>query len=155
MEIILKQDVQNLGYADDLVKVKDGYARNYLIPNGMAELATPAKKKMLAETLKQRAFKAEKIRKAAEILAGQIENVEVTIAVKASEKGTIFGSVTAMAVADALKEQHNVEIDRRQIVLHEDRIKELGEHTAHVNLHRDFNKVALKLNVVAEQGAAE
>lgn len=151
MEIILKQDVNNLGYADDLVKVKDGYARNYLIPQGYAELATPAKKKMLAETLKQRAFKAEKIRKDAEAIAAQLEGVVVTIATKASEKGTIFGSVTSIAVAEALKEQHNIDIDRRKIVMHEEHIKELGEYTALVNLHKEFNKVALKLNVVAEQ----
>ncbi len=151
MEIILKQDVQNLGYADDLVKVKDGYARNYLIPNGMAEMATPAKKKMLAETLKQRAFKAEKIRKEAEFLAGKIEGLEVTIATKASEKGTIFGSVNSIAVANALKEQHDIDIDRRKIVMNEGNIKELGHYTAVVNLHKDFNKVNINLNVVAEQ----
>lgn len=151
MEIILKQDVQNLGYADDLVKVKDGYARNYLIPQGLAELATPAKKKMLAETLKQREFKAEKIRKEAEFLAGKIEGLEVIIPTKASEKGTIFGSVTSIAVANALKEQHDIDIDRRKIVMHEDHIKELGQYTAQVNLHKDFNKVTIKLNVVAEE----
>lgn len=151
MEIILKQDVQNLGYADDLVKVKDGYARNYLIPNGLAEMATPAKKKMLAETLKQRAFKAEKIRKEAEFLAGKIEGLEVVIKTKASEKGTIFGSVNTIAVANALKEQHDIDIDRRKIVLHEDHIKELGEYTAQVNLHKDFNKVNINLKVVAEE----
>jgi len=151
MEIILKQDVNNLGYADELVKVKDGYARNYLIPQGLAELATPAKKKMLAETLKQRAFKAEKIRKEAEALAGQLEGLVVTIATKASDKGTIFGSVTSIAVANALKEQHNIDIDRRKIVMSDDHIKELGEYTAIVNLHKEFNKVGLKLNVVAEQ----
>ncbi|MCQ2284815.1 MAG: 50S ribosomal protein L9 [Bacteroidales bacterium] len=151
MEIILKQDVQNLGYADELVKVKDGYARNYLIPNGLAEMATPAKKKMLAETLKQRAFKAEKIRQEAEFLAGKIQDLEVTIKTKASEKGTIFGSVNNIAVANALKEQHDIDIDRRKIVLHEDHIKELGDYTALVNLHKDFNKVAIKLKVVAEE----
>ena len=151
MEIILKQDVQNLGYADDLVKVKDGYARNYLIPQGLAELATPAKKKMLAETLKQRAFKAEKIRKEAEFLAGKIESLEVTIPTKASEKGTIFGSVTSIAVANALKEQHDIDIDRRKIIMNDDHIKELGDYTALVNLHKDFNKVSLKLHVVAEE----
>ncbi|MBQ3850924.1 MAG: 50S ribosomal protein L9 [Bacteroidales bacterium] len=150
MEIILKQDVNNLGYADDLVKVKDGYARNYLIPQGLAELATPAKKKMLAETLKQRAFKAEKIRKEAEFLAGKIDGLELTIPAKASDKGTIFGSVTSIAVANALKEQHDIEIDRRKIVMNEDHIKELGDYTALVNLHKDFNKVSLKLHVVAE-----
>ncbi len=149
MEIILKQDVANLGYADDLVKVKDGYARNYLIPQGYAELATPAKKKQLAETIKQRAFKAEKIRKEAEFLAGKIEGLEVNIPVKASETGTLFGSVNNIMVADALKAQHDIEIDRHKITINEDRIKELGQYSAQVNLHREF-KVDLKLNVVRE-----
>lgn len=146
----MKQDVANLGYADDLVKVKDGYARNYLIPQGYAELATPAKKKMLAETIKQRAFKAEKIRKEAEFLAGKIEGLEVTIPAKASENGTLFGSVNNIMVADALKAQHDIEIDRHKIAINEDRIKELGQYSAQVNLHRDF-KVELKLNVVPEK----
>ena len=151
MEIILKQDVNNLGYADDLVKVKDGYARNYLIPRGLAVLATPAQKKQLAETIKQRAFKAEKLRKEAEFLAGKIEGLEVNIPVKASDKGTIFGSVNNIMVAEALKEQHDIDIDRRKIVLNENHIKELGQYTAVVNLHKDFNKVSLNLNVVAEK----
>ena len=151
MEIILKQDVQNLGYADDLVKVKDGYARNYLIPRGLAVLATPAQKKQLAETIKQRSFKAEKLRKEAEFLAGKIEGLEVNIPVKASDKGTIFGSVNNIMVAEALKEQHDIDIDRRKIVLNENHIKELGQYTAVVNLHKDYNKVSLNLNVVAEQ----
>ncbi len=149
MEIILKKDIANLGYADDLVKVKDGYARNYLIPQGLAELATPAKKKMLAETVKQRAFKAEKIRKEAEFMAGKIEGLEVNIPVKASENGTLFGSVNNIMVADALKAQHDIDIDRHKIAISEDRIKELGQYSALVNLHRDF-KVELKLNVVPE-----
>ncbi|MCR4965799.1 MAG: 50S ribosomal protein L9 [Bacteroidales bacterium] len=151
MEIILKQDVNNLGYADDLVKVKDGYARNYLIPRGLAVLATPAEKKQLAETIKQRAFKAEKLRKEAEFLAGKIEGLEVTIPVKASDKGTIFGSVNNIMVAEALQAQHEIEVDRRKIILNESHIKELGQYTAVVNLHKDFNKVTLNLNVVAEQ----
>lgn len=151
MEIILKQDVQNLGYADDIVKVKDGYARNYLIPQGMAILATEPNKKMLAETLKQRAFKAEKIRKEAEFLAGKIDGLNVKIYTKASEKGTIFGSVNNIAVANALKDQHGIEIDRKKIVIKEDHIKELGNYTAVVNLHKDFNKVTLNLEVLAEE----
>lgn len=151
MEIILKQDVQNLGYADDIVKVKDGYARNYLIPQGMAILATEPNKKMLAETLKQRAFKAEKIRKEAEFLAGKIDGLNVKIYTKASEKGTIFGSVNNIAVANALKDQHGIEIDRKKIVIKEDHIKELGNYTAVVNLHKDFNKVSLNLEVLAEE----
>jgi len=146
----LKQDVANLGYADDIVKVKDGYARNYLIPQGYAELATPAKKKQLAETVKQRAFKAEKIRKEAEFMAGKINGLEVNVPVKASETGTLFGSVNNIMVADALKAQHDIEIDRHKIAINEDRIKELGQYTATVNLHREF-KVELKLNVVREE----
>ena len=145
----MKQDVANLGYADDIVKVKDGYARNYLIPQGYAELATPAKKKMLAETIKQRAFKAEKIRKEAEFMAGKIDGLSVKIAAKTSEKGTIFGSVTNADVAEALMAQHEIEIDRRKIVLNEDHIKELGNYTAQVNLHKEF-KVTLNIEVVAE-----
>ena len=149
MEVILKQDVQNLGYADDLVKVKDGYARNYLIPKLLAIPATPANKKMLAETIKQRAFKAEKLRKEAEFMAGKIEGLSVKIAAKASEKGVLFGSVTNSDVADALMAQHEIEIDRRKITLSDDHIKELGNYTAQVNLHKEF-KVTLNIEVVAE-----
>lgn len=150
MEIILVQDVQNLGYADDLVKVKDGYARNFLIPQGLAVMATPSRKKMLAETLKQRAFKIEKIRKEAEFLAGKIEGLNLKILTKASEKGTIFGSVNTIAIANALKDQHGIEIERKKIILKEDHIKELGNYTAQVQLHKDF-KVTINLEVVAEE----
>jgi large subunit ribosomal protein L9 len=149
MEVILKQDVQHLGYADDLVKVKDGYARNYLLPQGLAILATVANKKMLAETLKQRTFKAEKIRKEAEFMAGKIDGLTVKILTKASEKGTIFGSVNTIAVANALKEQHSIDIDRKKIYLKVDHIKELGNYQAQVSLHKDF-KVTINLEVVAE-----
>ena len=150
MEVILKQDVQNLGYADDLVKVKDGYARNYLIPKLLAIPAKPANKKMLAETIKQRAFKAEKLRKEAEFMAGKIEGLSVKIAAKASEKGVLFGSVTNSDVADALMAQHEIEIDRRKITLSDDHIKELGNYTAQVNLHKEF-KVSLNVEVVAAE----
>ena len=149
MEVILVQDVQNLGFADDLVKVKDGYGRNYLIPQGYAILATPARKKMLTETLKQRAFKAEKIRKEVEFMAGKIEGLTLKILTKASEKGTIFGSVNTIMVANALKEQHDIEIDRRKIILKDDHIKELGNYTAQVQIHKDF-KVTVNLEVVAD-----
>jgi large subunit ribosomal protein L9 len=149
MEVILLQDVQNLGFADDLVKVKDGYGRNYLIPQGYAVLASPAKKKMLAETLKQRAFKAEKIRKEAEFIAGKIDGLTLKILTKASEKGTIFGSVNTIMVANALKEQHDIEIDRRKIILKNDHIKELGNYTAQVQIHKDF-KVTVNLEVIAD-----
>ncbi|MDL2312610.1 50S ribosomal protein L9 [Bacteroidales bacterium OttesenSCG-928-B11] len=150
MEVILKQDVQNLGFADDLVKVKDGYGRNYLIPQGYAVLATESKKKMLAETLKQRAFKAEKIRKEAEFMAGKIEGLTLKILTKASEKGTIFGSVNNIVVAAALKDQHGIEIDRKKIYLKDDHIKELGNYTAQVQLHKEF-KVTVNLEVIAEE----
>lgn len=149
MEIILKQDVQKLGYADDIVKVKDGYARNYLIPQGLAISANESNKKMLTETLKQRAFKLEKIRKEAEFLAGKIEGLTLKIGVKASEKGTIFGSVTTIALAQALKDQHDIEIDRKKIILSNDHIKELGNFTAQINIHKDI-KVTVNLEVVAE-----
>ena len=149
MEIILKQDVQKLGYADDIVKVKDGYARNYLIPQGFAISATESSKKVLTETLKQRAFKLEKIRKEAEFLAGKIEGLTLKIGVKASEKGTIFGSVTNIALAQALKEQHDIEIDRKKIILSNDHIKELGDYTAQINIHKDI-KVTVNLEVIAE-----
>ena len=149
MEVILLQDVQNLGFADDLVKVKDGYGRNYLIPQGYAVLATPAKKKMLAETLKQRAFKAEKIRKEVEFMAGKIDGLTLKILTKASEKGTIFGSVNTIVVANALKEQYDIEIDRKKIILKDDHIKELGNYIAQVQLHKDF-KVTINLEVVAD-----
>jgi large subunit ribosomal protein L9 len=149
MDIILKQDVYKLGYADDIVRVKDGYARNYLIPQGYAIPATETNKKILAETLKQRAFKLEKIRKEAEFLAGKIEGLTLQIGVKASEKGTIFGSVTNIAVAQALKEQHDIEIDRKKIILSSEHIKELGNYTAQVNVHKDF-KVTVNLEVIAE-----
>ncbi|MDR2979626.1 MAG: 50S ribosomal protein L9 [Bacteroidales bacterium] len=150
MEVILLQDVQNLGFADDLVKVKDGYGRNYLIPQGYAVLATESKKKMLAETLKQRAFKAEKIKKEAEFMAGKIDGLTLKILTKASEKGTIFGSVNNIVVANALKEQHGIEIDRKKIYLKDDHIKELGNYTAQVQLHKEF-KVTVNLEVVAEE----
>jgi len=149
MEIILKQDVEKLGYADELVKVKDGYARNYLLPKGLAIMATPSNKKMLAETVKQRSYKAEKIRKEAEFVAGKIEGLTLKIAQKASEKGTIFGSVNTIAVAQALKEQHDIEIDRKKIILPAEHIKELGNYTAQISIHKDI-KVTVNLEVIAE-----
>jgi len=149
MEVILKQDVEKLGYADEIVKVKDGYARNYLLPKGLAILANVPNKKMLAETIKQRAYKAEKIRKEAEFLAGKIDGLTLKIAQKASEKGTIFGSVNTIAVAQALKEQHDIEIDRKKIILPVEHIKELGNYSAQINIHKEV-KVTVNLEVIAE-----
>jgi len=149
MEVILKQDVEKLGYADEIVKVKDGYARNYLLPQGLAILANTPNKKMLAETIKQRAYKAEKIRKEAEFLAGKIEGLTLKIAQKASEKGTIFGSVNTIAIANALKEQHDIEVDRKKIILPAEHIKELGNYTAQISIHKEI-KVTVNLEVIAE-----
>jgi len=149
MEVILKQDVEKLGYADEIVKVRDGYARNYLLPQGLAIPATIPNRKMLAETIKQRSYKAEKIRKEAEFLAGKIDGLTLKIAQKASEKGTIFGSVNTIAVAHALKEQHDIDFDRKKIILPAEHIKELGNYTAQISIHKDI-KVTVNLEVIAE-----
>ncbi len=149
MEIILTQDVAHLGYKDDIVTVKNGYANNYLIPQGMAVMATAGAKKMLAETLKQRAFKAEKIKQEAEAVAAKLNGLTVRIAAKAGASGKIFGSVNAIQIADALKEQHQIDIDRKKIMIVGDAIKEIGTHTANVNLHREV-KAEITLDVYAE-----
>ena len=149
MEIILMQDVAHLGYKDDIVTVKNGYANNYLIPQGMAVMATAGAKKMLAETLKQRAFKAEKIKQEAEAVAAKLNGLTVRIAAKAGASGKIFGSVNAIQIADALKEQHQIEVDRKKIMIEGDTIKETGTHTANINLHREV-KAEITLDVYAE-----
>lgn len=149
MEIILTKDIAKLGYKDDIVVVKDGYANNYLIPQGYAILATPGMKKMRAENIKQRAFKEEKIRKDAEELAAKINGLVVKIAAKAGTSGKIFGSVNNIQIADALKEQHNIEIDRKKITIPGETIKEIGQHKAQIDLHREV-KAEIELDVFAE-----
>ena len=149
MEIILKQDVINLGYKDDIVTVKNGYANNYLLPQGMAIMATPSNKKMHAETLRQRARKDEKIRKDAETLQAALNGKTITLKAKVGESGQLFGSVNNIQVAEALKEQHNYEIDRKQIVVDGSKIKEVGTYKAQVNIFRDI-KAEITLEVVAE-----
>lgn len=149
MEIILIKDVAKLGYKDDIVVVKDGYANNFLIPQGYAVLATPGMKKMRAENIKQRAFKEEKIRKDAEELAAKINGLVVKIAAKAGTSGKIFGSVNNIQIADALKEQHNIEIDRKKISIPGEAIKEIGQHKAKIDLHREV-KAEIELDVFAE-----
>ena len=129
MEIILKQDVNKLGYKDEIVKVKDGYANNYLIPQGYAMVATPSNKKILAENLKQRAFKEAKIKQDAEAYAEALNKVEgLKIAAKASESGKIFGSVNTIQIADAIKAQFDIDVDRKKISIVGDAIKEVGTH---------------------------
>lgn len=146
MELILKEDVLNLGYKNDIVTVKSGYGRNYLIPTGKAVIASPAAKKMLAEELKQRAHKLEKIKKDAEAIAEQLKGVSLTIATKVSATGTIFGSVSNIQIADELQKLgHN--IDRKIIVVKA--IKEVGSYTATVKLHKEVS-VEIPFEVVAE-----
>ena len=148
MEIILKEDVINLGYKNDIVTVKSGYGRNYLIPTGKAVIASPAAKKMLAEELKQRAHKLEKIKKEAEELAAKLEGVSLTIATKVSSAGTIFGSVGNIQIADELaKLGHN--IDRKLIVV-KDAVKEVGSYKAIIKLHKEVS-VEIPFEVVAEE----
>ena len=148
MEVILKQDLDNLGYADEVVKVKPGYARNYLIPRGLAILATDSARKVLAETLKQRSHKAQKIKGDAEAVGKQLEALTLKIGMKAGENGKIYGSVTALQIADALA-KHDVIVDRKKISLEADHIKSVGNYTATVSLHKDV-KVKVNFEVVAE-----
>ncbi|MBS2212452.1 50S ribosomal protein L9 [Carboxylicivirga mesophila] len=147
MEIILKEDIQNLGHKNEIVTVKNGYGRNYLIPQGLAILATPSAKKVHAENLRQRAHKEEKIKNEALEVAKTLEGKSFTIGAKASSTGKIFGSVNTIQIAEALtKEGFNVE--RKNISMKED-AKELGTYTATVKLHREV-KVDISIEVVAE-----
>ncbi|QQL49643.1 50S ribosomal protein L9 [Mucilaginibacter ginkgonis] len=147
MDVILKQDVKNLGEKDDIVKVKPGYGRNFLIPQGVAILATESARKVLAENLKQAQFKQDKIRKDADALATQLENVKLTIGAKAGESGKIFGAINTIQVADALKKQ-GFDVDRRRITFDQEP-KMVGEYTANLNLHKEV-KVKVPFEVVAE-----
>ncbi len=147
MEVILKQDIKSLGEKDDIVTVKPGYGRNYLIPKGIAVLATPSAKKVLAENLKQAAFKQEKIKKDAEAIAAKLADIKLTIGAKAGETGKIFGAVNAIQIADALKAQ-GFEVDRRRITF-DNNPKTLGQYVANLNLHREV-KVKVSFEVVAE-----
>ena len=148
MEIILIQDVNNVGHKDDIVKVKDGYARNYLIPKGYAVSATASARKMHEETMRQRAHKEEKLREEARVYAKQLESVSLEIGAKTSTKGKIFGSVNTIQIAEALAEK-GFQIDRKNITIKEDLIKEVGKYTATVKLHRDV-KVEIPFEIKAE-----
>lgn len=147
MEVILKEDVVNLGYKDDIVNVKKGYARNYLIPQGKAIIATESSKKVLAENLRQRAHKLEQIKAAALALAEKMEGVSLTIGAKTSSTGTIFGSVTNIQIADALKEK-GFDVERKTIVI-KDVVKEVGNYVAVAKLHKEVS-VEIPFEVVAE-----
>ncbi len=147
MKIILKEDINNLGYKDDVVEVKSGYGRNYLIPQGKAVIASPSALKVLAENQRQRAHKLAKIKADAEALAASLEGVALTIGAKAAANGTIFGSVNNIQLAEAL-EKLGFNIDRKVIVLKE-AVKELGSHKAILKLHKDVT-VEIPFEVVAE-----
>lgn len=147
MQVILKEDIHNLGYKDDIVTVKDGYGRNYLIPQGKAVIASESAKKVLAENLRQRAHKLAKIKADAEALAAKIEGIVLQLGVKTSSTGTIFGSVNTIQVADALA-QKGFEIDRKIIQIKES-IKEVGTYSAVVKLHKEVS-ANITLEVVEE-----
>ena len=147
MEVILKQDIKNLGEKDDVVKVKAGYGRNFLIPQGFAILATESSRKVLAENLKQAQFKQEKIRKDADAIAARLEGVTLTIGAKAGETGKIFGAINTIQIADALKKE-GFEVDRRRITF-ETEPKFVGDYIANLNLHKEV-KVKVPFVVVAE-----
>ena len=145
MEIILIKDVENLGYANDIVNVRPGYANNYLIPQGFAKAATASAKKVLAENLRQRAHKDAKILADAQALAATLENLNLTFAVKA-EEGRIFGAITSADVAEALAAK-GIEVDKKNISV--EGIKTVGEYKAAVKLHREV-KAEVALTVTAE-----
>ena len=147
MEVILKEDIISLGYKDDVVNVKKGYARNFLIPQGKAVIASESAKKVLAENQKQRAHKLAQIKADAQALANKLEGVSLTIGAKASSTGTIFGSVNNIQIADALMAK-GFELDRKLILL-KDQVKELGNYKATVKLHKEIS-VEIPFEVIAE-----
>ncbi len=148
MKIILKQDVKNLGYKDDVVTVKNGYGNNFLIPRGYGAVATEGNLKMLAENVKQATFKQDRIINDATALAAKIDGKTYTIATKAGNTGRIFGAVTPLQLAQVIKATDGAEVDRRKIVFDKD-IKELGSYTATLNLHKTIS-VKVNIEVVAE-----
>lgn len=146
MQVILKEDILNLGYKDDVITVKDGYGRNYLLPQGKAVIATPAAKKIVAENLKQRAHKLAQIKKDAEALAKKLEGVTLSIGAKTSSTGTIFGSVTNLQIAEEL-EKLGFNVDRRVIIVKG--VKEVGSYNAILKLHKEV-VVEVPFEVVSE-----
>ena len=148
MEIILKQDIPNLGYKNDLVNVKGGYGRNFLVPQGMAIIASETNKKIRAEEIKQKTHKEEKFVKEAEDLKKALEVVKLRIAAKSGTSGKIFGSVNALQIAEALNEE-KFEINRKMIDVDGDSIKELGDYTAKIKLYKNIH-AEVKFEVFGE-----
>jgi large subunit ribosomal protein L9 len=149
MELILKKDVENLGFKDDVVTVKNGYGRNYLIPQGFADLATPAAKKVLAENLKQRAFKEKKIVEDAQKLAGKLKELDVKITAKAGAGNKLFGSVGNADLAEAINKVSDVAIDKKFISVFGGNVKVAGKYNAMIRLHREV-VVDFPFEVIAE-----
>jgi large subunit ribosomal protein L9 len=148
MEIILQQDMPNLGHKDDIISVKDGYARNYLIPKGFAINATKTARKVHEENLRQRAHKEAQLRDAALELAEKLKEVSITIGAKTSTKGKIFGSVNTIQIAEEINKQ-GYEIDRKNVSIKEELIKEVGKYTANVKLHREVS-VEIPFEIISE-----
>jgi large subunit ribosomal protein L9 len=149
MEVILKQDIPNVGYKDDIITVKNGYGRNYLIPQGFAILATSTNKKVVAENKKQKSYKDDKVKNEALTVAKALEVIELKIGAKSGTSGKIFGSVNAIQIAHALKEQFNFDIDRKSIEVDGESIKELGNYKAKIKLHKEVS-VEINFEVFAE-----
>lgn len=147
MDIILKEDIKGLGYKNDIVKVRPGYGRNYLIPKGLAIMANDSNKKMIAENVKQAAHKAEKIKQDALAIAQRIGNLELEIFTKAGESGKIFGAITSLQISDALKNK-GFSIDRKNITFKGD-VKMVGNYSATLDLHKEV-KHEINFKVVAE-----
>ena len=148
MEVILKQDLKGLGYKNDIVKVKNGYGRNFLIPQRIAVLATESNKKMQAEEIKQSSFKEQKLRNEATAMAAKFADVTVKVGAKAGESGKIFGSVTNIQLADALKKA-GYDVERKNIEMNEEGIKALGTYTAKVRLFKEIS-ATINFEVIAE-----
>lgn len=148
MEVILKQDIANLGSKDDIVNVKNGYARNYLIPRGLATNATESAKKLHTENIKQRAHKEAKVKEEAQVIAEKIKGLKLTIGAKTSSKGKIFGSVNTIQISEALAEK-GFNIDRKNIFIKEELIKEVGNYTAKLKLHKEVS-VEIAFEIVSE-----
>lgn len=148
MEVILKQDIKGLGFKDDKVTVANGYGRNFLLPKGMAILATDSARKMHAEILKQRAFKEDKLRKEATANAEKLAGVNIKVGAKAGENGKIFGSVTNIQIADALAKA-GYSVERKNIEINEDAVKQLGNYSAKVRLYKDI-VANVNFEVIAE-----
>jgi large subunit ribosomal protein L9 len=149
MEVILKQDIPNVGYKDDIITVKNGYGRNYLIPQGLAILATSTNKKVVAENKKQKSYKDDKVKNEALTVAKALEVINLKIGAKSGTSGKIFGSVNAIQISHALKEQFNFDIDRKSIEVDGESIKELGNYKAKIKLHKEVS-VEIDFEVFAE-----